>query len=385
MTDLEFLYILFVAFYLWECTCWVRRGGLAFVRGWGKSSRIASVVGNPRGGLTLAHPLPPLGTLAVATQMPFSLSSEGALAYVAASVNPAGRPIQTGRFLRWSEIKAIQARGKSVHVNGELFVFAQSTMHARWLAAALRELQTLAPTSRAAAIARLLARSFDTKALQQRWTEVESRSRPLLRWLANGLFAFVFLIAPALVWRLGIEMTWPWLLGGVLLLTGTIAFLFRRAHRGLYPEAGDERFSQFLMVMLFAPAAMRAHDLLSRPALEMFHPMAVAAVLASPAEFRALARRVLLDLRHPALPLATEGQPHLAAIEESGRTATLAAVEALVRKAGDDPAELTRPPTPLDATCRAFCPRCHAQFTSTNLHCSDCGGLAAQPFAGNGL
>jgi len=163
-------------------------------------------------------------------------------------------------------------------------------------------------------------------------------------------------------------------------LTGVITFLFRRAYRVLYPDATDERFSQCLMVLLFSPAAMRAHDLLSRSLLERFHPVAVAATLCAGADFRRFARQILLDLQHPALPLATEGKPEHAAIEAAARAQTLAAVELTVRSAGATPAELTRPPLPLDPTCRAFCPRCHAQFTSPDLRCTDCGGLPVRAF-----
>jgi hypothetical protein len=379
VSDLEFLYVLLAAFYLWECLGWVRRGGVVFVRRWGRASRIAPLVGNQRGGFALAHPLPPLGSLAVAAQLPVSVSEEGVLAYVAAGCNPAGRPLQTGRFVRWEDVKSLTARGKSVRANEELLVLAQSTLHARWLAAQLQALAKAPRERRGAAAEQLIAATFDRDALQARWTECETRARAI-RGLANVLLVFVFVVAPVLVWRLGIELAWPWLVAGLFALTGTIAVLFRRAHRSLYPDAEEERFSQFLTVLLFSPAAMRAHDMLARPLLERFHPLAVAAALCDSPGFQRFARLLLLDLRNPVRPLATDGNPPLAALEAASRARTLAAAEQVVRATGADPAELTRPPAPLDATCRAFCPRCHAQFTSVDLACTDCGGLPVQGF-----
>jgi hypothetical protein len=134
------------------------------------------------------------------------------------------------------------------------------------------------------------------------------------------------------------------------------------------------------MILLYPPAAIRASDALSRPLLESCHPLAAAAVLCDAPHFETFARRTLLDLRHPARPLATENQPALAAIEESARAETLAAAELVVRKAGLDPEKIIRPPEPSDSTCRAFCPRCHALFTSADSSCSDCGGMPLTPF-----
>ena len=380
MSDLELLYVLLAAFYLWECACWIPRGGVVFA-GWrGKHCRVASVIGNQRGGFALAQPLPPLGRIAVATQLPVSLSPAGALAYVATSVTPAGRPPQTGRFVRWDEIKSVAARGKNVRVNDDVFVRAQSTTHARWLAGELRRLGRLGPETRSDAIGKLIESAFNVESVKARWAEFETPARPV-RCLANALFLFVFLATPAVIWRFGLEHTWLPLVIGLFAMGGTIAFLFRRAHRSLHPSADDERFTQFLMALLFPPAAIRACDLLSRPLIETFHPLAVASALCNDKELRRFARPLLLDLRNPALPLATEDNLELAAVEEWSRARTLAAAEAALRRSGVDPAELTRPPSPADATCRAFCPRCHAQFTLLDTRCGDCGGLPVRAFA----
>lgn len=379
MSDLEFLYVLLVAFYLWECTAWIRGGAVMFVRGWRRHAVMAPILGNQYGGFALAHPLPPLGAMTVAAQFPLSLSKEGVLAYVAGTVNAAARPLQTCRFVRWTELKSIEAKGRSVRVNGELLTLAQSTIHARWLAGELRTLLKLPEAQREEGIARLIQSTFDAEAFAKRWAEFESRAS-VLRLLANAALLFVFVAAPVVITRYGIVANWPMLVIGLFALTGTAAVFFYRAHRTLHPNAGDERFAQTLMVLLFSPAAMRAADMLSRPLAEPFHPLVAARVLCREATFKALAQRLLLDLRHPRRPLAVEGKAELAAIEENSRQQLLRAAEALVREAGVDLAELTRPPARLDATCRAFCPRCHAQFTATDLRCTDCGGLPIQAF-----
>lgn len=376
MNDLEMLFILLGVFYLWESAFWVRRGGVAFIRGWRKSASVAPLIGNLRGGLAFGFPLPPMGSVSVAAQLPVSLSATGVLAYVATVVNSGGRHTQTGRFIRWEDIKKIVAKGKSIRVNGATFVQAQSTYHARWLAGELRSLAKLAPEKRDASIASLINDLFDAASLKKRWADFESRAKPI-RLLSNTLFIFVFIVAPVIVWQFGIAGTWQPLVGGLFTLTIATMIYFRRAHLALHPDAGDERFSQCLMVLLYSPAAMRASDALSRPLLEKYHPLTAASVLCGEKEFRTLARQLIRDLRFPALPLATDDQPLLAAIENSTRDLILAAAESLMVKSGINLVELTRAPQPLDASCHAYCPRCHAQFTTAEARCSDCGGMEA--------
>ena len=271
-------------------------------------------------------------------------------------------------------------RGKSVRVNGVLFTLAQSTTHARRLRDDLRAMAAPPPEQRSAAIAKLIRSTFNTSTIKQTLALFDTQVKRV-HWAANALLLFVFLVAPVLLWKFGLALAWMPLAILLVALLATTAFLFRRAHYALFPAAADERFNQFLMILLYPPAAIRACDALSRPLFEFFHPLAVASVLCPEARFRSFARQTLLDLRYPARPLATEGQPALAAVEDFSRATVLAEAESLVRRMGVDPEEITRAPEPMDAACRAFCPRCHAQFTTPDARCADCGGMPLRPFS----
>ena len=52
---------------------------------------------------------------------------------------------------------------------------------------------------------------------------------------------------------------------GLLALTCGTAFRFARAHRALYPQAEDDRFTHTLTILLAPTSAMRALDALSLP------------------------------------------------------------------------------------------------------------------------
>jgi len=340
--------------------------------------------GNQRGGFVFAHPLPPLGTFLAANQFPLSLSPEAALAHVATNVNPGWRPAQTGRFLPFDAIREVRARGKRVTVNGELWVTAASVSFARRIAEELARLAKVPRPERGQAVSELIRASLDESAAAQRVQDFQKRACNLRR-LSNALFAYLFVFAPALIWHFGIKLSGLGLLAGLIALTTTTAVLFHRAHRALYAHAEEERFTHTLTIALAPTSALRAHDALSRPLLEAFHPLAVAQVLLPAGRFREFARRVLLDLRHPALPLCPNDDSAQRAAEFQGRTALRLAAETLLKRNGVEPDELCRPPAPTDASCRAYCPRCGAQFTTAESNCADCGGLTLAAFPAVGV
>lgn len=381
MSELELLFLVLVCLYAWECACWLRRGSIALITWFGRRWQAVhpgALLGNQNGGVVFA-PLLPLGSLVSASQFPLSLSPDAALAYVSTNVNPGWRPPQSGRLFRFEQIKAVQADGKMVRVNGEPWFKTPSPGFAAHVVRHLDQLQKAPVAERGRGIERIFRDSLDTRAIEQRWQDFQKLARPL-RWLTNALFVYLFLLVPALIRHFGLRLTWPGLLLGLLALTSSTAIFFRRAHRALYPEAGDERFTHFLTVLLAPATAMRAHDLLSRRLLETFHPLGVARVFCPPAAFRRFAARMLVELRHPALPVFPAGEPGAEAVERFSRAALREAVGEFLAKCDLRPDELVRPPAPADETCRAYCPRCGAQFTAAEGTCPDCGGLPLVAF-----
>lgn len=379
MSDVQWLFVVLAVLYGWECLCWLQRGGVAFRTWLGRRWRPlhpGALAGNQGGGFVLAAPLSPLGALFAANQSPLSLSPEGVLAFVAANVNPGWRIAQSGRFANWSEVREVKGRGKRLLLNGEVFLSAATPGLARHLAVELRRLAGLKPDE---AIVQFVKASLDLKAIEGRRSDWQRRARPV-RWLANVLVAYIFVVAPTVIWSLGFLLTWLWLLMGLVALTVTTAVFFARAHRALYPEAHDERFTHTLTIALAPTSAMRAHDGLSRPLLETFHPLAVAGALLEDREFRRFARRILLDLRHPAGPPCPNETPSAQATERFFRQTLLTAAEACLSQRGVNVEELCRAPVPTDESSRAYCPRCEAQFTTADGQCADCGGLALAAF-----
>src|SRR5262245_3040778 len=110
MSELELLFLVLALIYAWECSCWLRRGSVAMLTWLGRRWRAVhpgSLVGNQDGSFILAAPLPPLGYVVSGNQFPLSLSPDAALAYVAPNINPGWRPPQSGRCLRFDQIKTV--------------------------------------------------------------------------------------------------------------------------------------------------------------------------------------------------------------------------------------------------------------------------------------
>ncbi len=376
MSDRESLLLVLAIIYLTECLVWVPRSALAFTRWWGKSFRLrlaGTLAGNQHGALFLANPLPPLGPVFVNQHLPLSVSSEAAFAYTAACLDPAGRPLQTARFIPFNAMRAVAAKGKKVEVNGAVFLKTSSTLRARQLADWLDRLRKLEPSERRREIRQTLQAGFSTRQVADRLQAFRERTRTL-RVLSHVLFFYLLVLAPAALWEFGLRHVGWELLIGLLAQTTLIACLARRAHQALYPEADEERFKLFLTLLLTPPAGIRAADVLGRPLLETAHPLAIARQICSPDQLQAWARQYLLDLRYPLLPVCPTSDAAAARCEQEFRAALLEATEEFLVACGLKPAALTAPPERLEPANQSYCPRCSAQFISPAGACPDCGG-----------
>jgi hypothetical protein len=361
MSDLEFFYVVWVAFYLWECSHWLLTPVVPFVSWFGGTFRRARpfFVASSRGaGLVLASPIPLWGTLLAASEWPLAVSPLGVVTLDGTTVSFADQP----RF---------QARGHRLMANQARLAEAHSSAQARWLADTLKRISATPEAGREAPILGALRESLDPAAVSARLDEFKTVAR-CASLAAAALFLYGFVMAPALVWRWGLLPLWPWTLGGLVILCGVNAFAFFRAHRKLHPQLDDERVAHVLMVLLFPPAGMRARDLLSRPLLQRFHPLAVAGALGDPGELKVMVGRAWRELRYP----RTEPPSRTA---EAGEVrawyhrALLAEVERFAGRNGLQPDQFASAPERSDAECRSYCPRCQAQFTRAEGTCSDCG------------
>jgi hypothetical protein len=382
MTDLEWLYAVLVLLYLLECGVWLRRGTHAWVRGWGRGWRMfkpSTLLGNARGGLVMASPLPPsFGAVLLGSVPPLSYGQAGLVTSAPTQLDPGPRPLQPNRFYSWDELRRTRTHGRRVVVDDVVLAQCSSQAAALELQGSLRRLATAADEERVRLVAERGNDAFDRAALENLWQEFRVVARPLA-WCCGAYFVILFGLLPLVVMRWGLSLTWPALLvviGGMAVST---VWLYRRAHVQLYPAAEEDRFSQSLMILLSPPLAVRGLEWLGRPLFERWHPLTLAMVFGQREKTLQLARRVLKELNWPASSVLPVGAAQAAEVERSWRILQEEAVRRLLRTGDIDADELLQPPMPLDDSCRSYCPRCDAQFTTSGGECCDCGGITLQP------
>ena len=384
MSGLRELFLILLAIYGLECCFWVRREVAAF-RAWiGKKTRIvigSALPGGEEGGLFVGNPLPPLGTVYVCQQWPLSLSPEAAFSYVAQAWPPAQPHLQRAKLVRFDELRDVQAVDKSVRVNGDLYLKTASPLLARRIARLLRALRDLPPARREKTIESALAQLFDTQAIEARIEACRARSKPLLL-ACNAELAHLFLVCPVVIEMGMFSAAWPFLAGGLVLLSGGVLAAYWRAHAALWPEDKTDRWSVVATLLLSPPAAIRANDLLTRHLVAEFHPLAVARVLCGEKDFEVLAEATLRDARFPAFPVCPSDDEVARRTEEWSRQRLTRALERFVEKCGGSDRLASVPPERISADCLAYCPRCTSQFTRPEGTCHACGDRPLVPFAG---
>jgi len=364
MNELQLLFLVLAALYLWECIHWLPRGSVACLTWLGKKwcvRRPGQFSGNQHGGIVLAWPLPPLGSIVAGNPLPFTLSPQG---------------LSGGKLnglLPLAGINTVETRGRKVYLNGKpAFKFPTQT-YAVLVTRQLLELKNEKPDRRGAAIEKMVQSMFDTKAIETRWKEFKGRTRNI-QWLGNGLFFYLFCYAPAMIYRFGLVRTWLPLLIGMLAFTISLAIMCYRVHKYFFPAADDDRFTHFITVLLAPATAMRGRDFLSRRLLETYHPLAVVGEFCTPQAFRAFAEKTLRDLRYTITPSYSDKEVARKEAEIFSRQTLLRTMENFLRRNKLDPDELCGAPK-REETCQSFCPRCLTQFTTIDGQCADCGGV----------
>jgi hypothetical protein len=382
MSDLQALYLILVAIYLIQCIVWVPEDSICFrknLRGeWRVSSGWLHIGAWGLRGV-LASPLPLLDGLPVCDRLPLTVSPSGVLLSPRTSLRSAASSGATAAFLKFDELENIHARGKEVLAGRKLLCKSPTTGMACHTAEFLEKLRGKKENKRAVAIEAEFARLLDDEAIRARLDDWRKRTA-LLRWNCSVLFVYLFFLVPVPVTLRGLLSTWPWLLGLLVAQMGIIAWLFRRAHRALFPDEKEARWTATLTILLSPPVAIRANDILLRELFSLFHPLAVAQTLCSEKYFREMASRTLRELRFPLPSAVAPGTPAHHA-EDWNRAALLRSVERFVAASGTPPEELLGPPARESALCLSFCPRCWNQYRFVDGACPDCGGIAVQRFS----
>ena len=369
MSSIAEIFVVLATLYAFECSAWVPRSALA-LRAVGRTLRRARpspVIGSPYAGVVVLQPLPWFGALFVSEAWPVALAPEGLATREPLELDlRQRRPFQPLAW-RWEELGPFTARERNVFAGEQLVASLGTPRAARCLAEVLATVAEAPQPGRAAEIERQLAHSFATSAFERRSREFERVSHSLRAW-CTAVFLWFALVCPAFAFGVGLALTWPYLLAGIVLLQVATVWTLRRAFRELLPDCDEERGRATLALALSPVAAARAVDTLSRPLLAGLQPLACTATLARE-ERDELARAAFVDALHPrqiddAPPLALE-------IDAWYRARLASALRKCATELSIDAATLLAPP-PADSGERSWCPRCRTRFDTPPATCFDC-------------
>jgi hypothetical protein len=154
-----------------------------------------------------------------------------------------------------------------------------------------------------------------------------------------------------------------------------MVFAFRRVHRAFHPDSAAERREKTIGLLLSPLGAIRVPGLLLRNSMAGFHPLAVAVATLPAVEARQVASRLLRQLQFRV------GEPAgLAAGASSNPDAWHTAVWEWVAEEFGDPQALLAAPAKSYRDSVTYCPRCEQEYLLATGECSDCPGVALQPF-----
>jgi hypothetical protein len=367
------------ALYLIECLAWVRSGSSAcfsrpFRERWGFAAG-ADLPGNDRGGLVFSNPLNFSGALVTCEPWPFSVSPAGLTSATADGASDGGPEF---RYVRFEDIRTACADFDDVRINGGRFVRAGSSAQAIHLCDTIDRVRNLPVEDRAAHIRAAFARTLDSAAAARQWNAFTSRSPDLRAWCLV-LFAWTFLVSPAVLLLIGPYPVWPYLLGGWFFTAAGTASRYFRIHAALYPDCRYDRWVHALSMVLLPVAAIRCADKLSRDAMCAYGPVAVLPLLCGIDAAAPALRRQWIDLRNAGAAAVDSERPPaeqqcIEWFRDVVNTETRAAHERLS-------IDVLQAPAREDELTMSYCPRCHAQYAAGCVECAACPGTEVVLFA----
>ena len=365
MNEILFLFPILFLIYVLQCIASAPNSSEVFFLGRRKCGRrLRSVlqVGNSGKKLFFLNPFLPFAGAALVDPPPFrvSLDSDGELLRIESLLPSADSDPQGCSF---DAPHKFTAEEREVLLDGTLLFSARSEDEAKRLAAFLEKLGSAPSKRRPALLEKYYRDMFAIEAIDKRLAEY-SRVTEMLHVACFYLFFFLFLITPALVFIRGLYRLWPMLLAYLVISALLILWLYRRAHRRLYPLDRSETLPHMIGIALSPFAAIRANDPLAANLLIGFHPVAVARSIVPEKEFLAFAGLELRKMKYL-----------------SPDDAVLRSLTEFLARQKVDIGILLAPPVLESKRSRSFCPVCLAQYVIDTGVCQDCGNISLKPFS----
>ena len=360
------------AFYLIECCAWITVPCRACYRhpvhGRWRAAAAADAIGNDRGGLLPTSPFDVSGTIVQSCELPFTLNPDGVV-----NVAFAERDAQDAEYVAFTDIDTVRPALDTVVINERVVIKAPSAVAAAEFAALLGRLKSTAARDREKLIQSAIADRISIKDIKERWAWFHGETGAV-RGASLLSVAWLFVVAPVVVFLFGPLASWPFLLAGLFLCAVVTSTIYFRAHRRLFGVAASDRWVHAVSMTLFPIAAMRACDRLSKELMWRFEPVALVAAFCEPQSAADVIRPIVFDISRP---VGAADDADWAARRSWHHEVIKNQVSRMLRVVDCDPSTA---PAREDTAMAAFCPRCHTQYAEGRTACSACADVALTPY-----
>ncbi len=265
--------------------------------------------------------------------------------------------------LRWDQV-APWVEGASVHVSRDVVLRWPNEAFARIWSERLRRWRDATPEARAEDFSQFAKESLNT---EKAATEVQHLSRHLrtLRWMASLIFVWCFGVITVLYTVLG-EVIPVLIVAAMLIpLLWIQSLLYWRTTK--VPELrGRYRFWQCIAIAFLPQMAMRAADYAMKDQLFCPHPLAARALIGE-VRWTKLCRETWKAIQYT----GTSDRP--SKLEHALLSEFFAQQKVEAKDLEECPAR--------QPGSEAYCPSCLSQFTSKDVLCKDCGGVAVKTWS----
>ena len=378
MSDPEILVTALAVIYLSECVHWAGGGAVVFRSYFSWHAQLcypSPYVGNRTVGAVPLNPIAPFGFSYFCCEPSIAYSIDGVTAFEYDEIGPIdGRHDLRGRFCDYARITGIAPESKNLLINGEHFAKTGSTWSASHHANVIESLCMSLISERGQIIVSELRSAFDADEIRKRLSVYRRITKWLRIWCAL-LFTEMLVVLPATVLSQHLSRTWHWQLGVTVLLIVAIQIEFARSYGALFPGERTKRRKTMVTMAISPPMAVRAYQNVAADLLWQFDPLAVSYVCCNETDFRAFARRRLLEAKYPLSPRDNETSQHSEACMAWYTSRYIEQTVAFVLERGIDLGELLGPP-PIDGQdCRSYCPRCDRTYIRDDGNCGHCPGI----------
>ncbi len=305
----------------------------------------------------------PVGEAFVSHAIPICLTSRGVYRLPEHSLDNVRYRVQGLRFLAYEDIANIEADGKVMKVNGDVFIKFPSSTNARQMTEIIRELMRLEPATRHDKIRTFLNETTnlqETCALRENhvlWAYIKTSS--------SVLFIFLFVILPlALYSGLSAHMN---LFIVVIILVLLYLFTLIMAYVWWKKVVRAEVSPIIFATSILSPVTtMHIIKNLSKELYTSFDYLAIAAALLPSDAFQSTMRQELLRITY--------------AKEETGNSELMEfwnlrenSLRGLLTQKEIEEQQLLAAPKRQDPSAASYCPFCLSEYMAGTNKCSDCG------------